>query len=105
VPGIARKVQARNDDIPIGGDAQQKSSCPHLQSSVHAGITLSEFERFAPLRTAQASLNGITLTCDGYCSATSGGTDAPQMFCGLSSPIPQCRGQSGSTQTTWANAR
>jgi hypothetical protein len=79
VPGIARKVQARNDDIRIGGDAQHVLSgslgtCSrnlrvHIfrRQSTRAGITLSEVERFAPLRTAQASLNGIThqfLRCD-----------------------------------------
>jgi len=79
VPGIARKVQARNDDIRIGGDAQHvlsgalgtgsRNLCVHVsrRQSTRAGIALSEFERFAPLRTAQASLNGIThqfLRCD-----------------------------------------
>ncbi|HWO36360.1 MAG TPA: hypothetical protein VNO32_46820 [Candidatus Acidoferrum sp.] len=69
VSGIARKVQARNDDIRIGGDAQHVLSGAlgtfsrnlrvHVfrRQSTRAGITLSEFERFAPLRTVQASLN------------------------------------------------
>jgi hypothetical protein len=79
VSGIARKVQARNDDIRIGGDAQHVLSgafgtCSRnlrvrvsRRQSTRAGITLSEFERFTPFRTAQASLNGIThqfLRCD-----------------------------------------
>ena len=57
VPGIGRKVQARNDDIRIGGDAQHVLSgslgtCSrnlrvHVfrRQSTRAGITLSEIER------------------------------------------------------------
>src|SRR6202044_381843 len=77
--GLPEKFQARNNDIRVGGDAQHVLSgslgtcCRNLRvhffrrQSPRAGITLSEFERFAPLRTAQASLNGIThqfLRCD-----------------------------------------
>ena len=36
---------------------------------------------------------------------SSGGEEIPQMFSGLSSLIPQCRGWSGSTYTTSAAAR
>src|SRR3984957_15169781 len=79
--GDCPKSSGRNNDIRVGGDAQHVLSgslgtcCRNLRvhffrrQSTRAGITLSEFERFAPLRTAQASLNGITHRSSGVISS------------------------------------